>query len=152
MMKNKWHWVIVPCGFVFFAFLSASISAGIPPEQKQVFMRLIEEYMGYFNTRNADGILSMYADDAEIKTTIKGKETYLSKEQYKDILPEDIKKWEKKKRKMVDYRIEELKIVNDIANLEIEIRGKQGIFSGRIKGNLQLKQDGSTWKIIRDEI
>ena len=151
LKKTKLHRVIIICGCAFLLFISAGIWAGIPPEQKQVFDNLVARYMEYFNSRNSDGILSMYADDARIKTEKNGKDIFVTKEEYKAQLPGDIKEWNKKKLKLVDFKIEELEVKGGEAIVEIEFRGKQGIFSGRRKGNIELKKLGSDWKIARDE-
>ena len=129
----------------------AGITAIVPPEKKQVFNNLVARYMEYFNTRDPDGILSMYADDAKIKTEKEGKQIFLTKQEYKAQLPGDIEEWNKKKLKLVDFKIEELKVNGDEALVEIEFRGKQGIFSGRRKGNIELKKLGPDWKVTLDE-
>ena len=141
-------------GFQVFALLlciCVSVPAGIQPEDKQVFHNLVARYMEYFNSRDQDGILSMYADDAMIKTKIKGKEKFVTKKEYMAKLPDDIKEWKKKKQKLLDFKIEELEVNGDEATVEIEFRGKQGIFSGRIKGNIEAKKVGLDWKITLDE-
>ena len=93
----------------------------------------------------------MYCDDAMIKTKIKGKEKFVTKEEFMAKLPDDLKEWEKKKQKLIDFKIEELEVKGDVALVEIEFRGKQGIFSGRIKGNIEAKKVGPEWKITVDE-
>lgn len=150
-MPKKIYGIIGLQVFVFLSFVCMDVPAVNKPEDKQVFQNLIARYMEYFNSRNPDGILSMYADDAMIKTKIKGKEKFITKQEFMVILPDDIKKWNKKKQKLVDFKIEELEVNGDVAIVEIEFRGKQGIFSGRIKGNIETKKVGSDWKITVDE-
>jgi hypothetical protein len=60
---------------------------------------MIARYMEYFNSRDPYGILSMCADDAMIKTQIKGKEKFITKEEYMAGLSDDIKEWGKKEAK-----------------------------------------------------
>ena len=89
--------------------------------------------------------------DAMIKTKIKGKEKFVTKKEYMAKLPGDIKEWNKKKLKLVDFKIEELESRGDAVILEIEFRGKQGIFSGRRKVNIEAIKVGPDWKITLDE-
>ena len=93
----------------------------------------------------------MYADDALIKTKIKGEEKFITKKEFTVALPDDIKEWKKKKQKLIDFKIEDLEVNGDVAIVEIEFRGKQGVFSGRIKGNIEARKIGPDWKIILDE-
>ena len=149
-MRRKIYRII----FLILAFplsVGMAMVADINPEQKQLFHNMIAKYMEYFNSRDSDGILSMYADDALIKTKIKGEEKFITKKEYTVVLPDDIKEWKKKKRKLVDFKIEDLQVNGDVAIVEIEFRGKQGIFSGRIKGNIEARKIGPDWKIILDE-
>ena len=44
--------------------------------------------------------VSMYADDAMIKTKIKGKEKFVTKEEFMAKLPDDLKEWENKKQNL----------------------------------------------------
>lgn len=83
------------------------VSTGIKSEDKQAFHNLIAKYMEYFNSRNPDGILSLYSDDAMIKTKIRGKEKIVTKEEFMAKLPDDIKEWEKKKQKLIDFKRKE---------------------------------------------
>ena len=150
-MRKQIYWVIRLQVFTILLFVCFAVSADIQPEVKQAFHHLITRYMEYFNTRNPDGIISMYADDPMIKTKIKGKEKYISKEEFMARLPDEINEWKKKKQKLVDFKIEELEVNGDLAKMEIEFRGKQGIFSGRLKGNIEAKKVGPDWKIVVDE-
>jgi hypothetical protein len=43
-----------------------------------------------------------------------------------------------------------LEVNGDETTVEIEFRGKQGIYSGRIKGNIEAKKVGSDWMITLD--
>jgi len=97
MPKNT-YWTIGLQTVAFLLFICAAVSAGIQPEDKQAFHNLLAKYMEYFNSRNPDGILSMDADDAMIKTEIKGKEKHITKQEYMATLPDDIKEWKKKKQ------------------------------------------------------
>ena len=106
-MPKKIYWII---GLLL--FVCVDVSAGIESEDKQAFHNLIAKYMEYFNSRNPDGILSMYSDDAMIKTKIKGKEKFVTKEEFMAKLPDDIKEWENKKqnlcgRSTIDFKRKE---------------------------------------------
>lgn len=79
-MPTKIYGIIGLQVFVFLSFVCMDVPAVNKPEDKQVFQNLIARYMEYFNSKNSNGILSMYADDAMIKTKIKGKEKFITKQ------------------------------------------------------------------------
>jgi hypothetical protein len=147
--------LIIICLIQFsFMALPVNIQASFSLEsvEGQVIQDLIEEYIHYFNVRSIDGLLSLYADDAKIKTEINGKKVFVTKNEYKKLLPARVKEWARKSMKLVECNIEGLEVGEDSADLRIEMRGKRGIFSGRVRGSLELVRVGPNWKIKLDDV
>jgi hypothetical protein len=139
--------------FSFFALpVNIQATASVESRESKVIQDLIEAYIHYFNVRSIDGILSLYADDAKIKAEIGGKKVFVTKKEYKKLLPTRVKDWESKSMKLVDCNIEGLEVNKDNAELRIVVRGKRGIFSGRVRGNLELVKVGANWKIKLDDV
>ena len=114
-------------------------------------VQLVEEYIDSFNSYDADGMLELYGQDARISKGRASKLVWLNKEEYRGDLTKKLDKYRKRRVKIVSYELLKLDIEGDTARIELAVRAKQGIFSVKRKGRLELNRNSDEWEIAVDE-
>ena len=115
--------------------------------------KVFNELLCAVNTRDKDRIISLYHEDATIKTSIDGEDVMATRDQYAQLLPQKMEEWDENSVKLLDYEIKEVnEQENDRVEVVVKIKGKRGILTGSFKGSVELVQNKNEWKIISDKL
>ncbi len=120
-------------------------------EDHRAIAGLVQRFVTCFNSRDVNGILDMYAPDARISESGVFSKKWLSVEEYAPKLRDKLDKYDQRRAYIVDWSIKDLDVNGDSADLDIEVRAKQGPFSARKNGSFGLAKSGQGWKIVVDE-
>lgn len=133
------------------ALTALPLPARAAQEDHRTIASMVEQYVTCFNSRDVAGILKMYAPDARISESGMFSKKWLSLEEYAPKLRDKLAKYDQRRAFIVDWDIKGLDVEGDSADLDIEVRAKQGLFSARKHGSFELAKSDEGWKIVVDE-
>ena len=148
---------LVPLAALWVALLVApvlaatgSTAADATDPRANAITQLINNYIDCFNARDVDGILDMYAPDARITKKTFWRTEWLTLDEYRAHLTEKMRGYAEKGTTITGYEITELDIHGAAADLGLKLKVKQGIFSVRESGTMQIVKRDGAWKITED--
>lgn len=136
---------------VFILATAAPAWSFTPSSDQAVITGMVRHYVSCFNRRDADGILELYSPEARIREKRAFFSQWLDVDEYAPKLKDKLAKYAARGAFIVGFDFERLEVRGDIAEVDIAVRARQGIFSATRNGSFELAKEDGGWKIVMDD-